>query len=241
MAMQETSVMTQAQVMDFITGLAASAGLEIKFSQETENPQKEKKERKPRKLPKILSKEEIKKVFDALNTKAPTSLRNYVALLFMYRCGLRVSEVTNLSVKDINFETAQVYVQQGKGSVDRYVGMDELLMSWCRKWLAIKPEGEYFFCTLKGKKFANGDRYLRAVCERLSERSGVYVNDNHVMKPIHPHLFRHCYATELVEEGYSIIEVQQLLGHSSVKTTQVYAHCREVELGEKIRRRESIL
>ena len=203
--------------------------------------QAEKKTRKPQKLPKVLTREEVKKLFASLNVKAPTSLRNYVGLLLAYRCGLRVSEITNLSVSDIDFQNAQIYIQMGKGGRDRYVGMDEETMSWIRRWLAIKPKGDYFFCTLKGKGFNNGETYLRQVCKRMSERTGIYINDNHVKKSVHPHVFRHCYATELIEEGYSIIEVQHLLGHSSVQTTQRYSHCRQKELGAKLRQRKSLM
>ena len=199
------------------------------------------KHRTPKKLPKVLSREEVARIFKAIKTKNPTGLRNYVSFLLMYRCGLRVSEVTNLSVKDVNFETAQVYVQQGKGHKDRYIGMDEETMDWCKKWLAIRPDsaGTKFLSTLKGTKL--NPRYLNQSLWRLGEKAGVYIQNEQELGNMHNHIFRHCYATELLEEGYSFPEIQQLLGHATLGMVMIYAHLRPGELGKKIKERKSIL
>lgn len=198
------------------------------------------KHHKGRKLPKILSRDDIAKLFKAINTKCPSGLRNYVAYLLMYRCGLRKAEVINLNLKDIDLIEGRIFVQQGKGNKDRYTMMDEQTIEWCNKWLAIRPSNaERFLTTLQGGEIH--PRYFNQNLERLSKKSGVYIQDGNELKPMHCHVFRHCFATELIEEGYNIIEVQNLLGHSSVNTTQVYAHCRNMELSKKIKNRKSIL
>jgi len=201
----------------------------------------EPKKRTPKKLPKVLSREEVARIFKAIKTKNPTGLRNYTAYILMYRCGLRVSEAINLSVKDVNFETAQVYVQQGKGHKDRYVPLDDETIEWCKKWLAIRPDsaGTKFLSTLKGTKLMY--RYFNQSLWRLGQKAGVYIQNEQELGNMHNHIFRHCYATELLEEGYNLIEVQQLLGHASLNMVMIYAHLRPGELGKKIKSRKSTI
>ena len=187
------------------------------------------------KLPKVLSREEVAKMLSAPNVKCPTGLRNRAILQIMYGAGLRVSEVCNLSVSDVDLTTGLVYVQQGKNSKDRYVPLDDETIKWCKNWLAIKPDSEYFFCTLEGGRMS--DRYIREVCYRISEKKGVYVNDNHRKKKVSPHVFRHTCATELLEEGFNIREVQQILGHDDLNTTMIYTAVRPEALVAKMRNR----
>jgi len=187
------------------------------------------------KLPKVLSREEVAKMLSAPNVKCPTGLRNRAILQIMYGAGLRVSEVCNLSVSDVDLTTCLVYVQQGKNSKDRYVPLDDETIKWCKNWLAIKPDSEYFFCTLEGGKMS--DRYIREVCYRISKKKGVYVNDNHCKKKVSPHVFRHTCATELLEEGFNIREVQQILGHDDLNTTMIYTAVRPEALVAKMRNR----
>ena len=195
-----------------------------------------KKKRQPRKLPKVISREAVDRLFKGINTRCPTGLRNRTALEIMYRCGLRVSEACHLSPDDIDFKQGFIYVQQGKGNKDRMVPMDLIIQNWCRKWFGTRPKGsQWFICTLKGGQV--DDRYFRQVLERLSAKAGVYINDNHQKKPVHPHTLRHCYATELIEDGFNIAEVKELLGHSSIATTQKYLSVRPSQLAEKIRKR----
>jgi integrase/recombinase XerD len=239
MALPQNEIPANAETM--LKNMAKALGLEIEIKG-TQEPQEQEpvKKRKGRKLPKVLSRAEIARIFKAINVKNPTGLRNYVAYLLMYRCGLRVSEVVNLSVKDVNFETAQIYVQQSKNNKDRYIPMDAETIAWCKRWLEIRPaSADRFLSTLKGTELS--PRYFNQSLERLSQKTGIYIQDGHELKPMHCHVFRHCFATELIEEGYSIIEVQRLLGHSSIQTTQCYAHCRDMELGKKISQRKSII
>jgi site-specific recombinase XerD len=191
--------------------------------------------RKPSKLPKVIDRKDINNLLAKINVKYPTGLRNRVALELMYRAGLRVNEVCNLSPVDVDLEHGFIYVQQGKGKKDRVVPLDPSLTEWCARWLAKRPPSEYFICTLAGGKVS--DRYLREVCYRLSRKAGVTLNDNHRAKLIHPHTLRHCFGTELVEEGFTLPEVKELMGHASINTTMVYTHVRPEALAAKIRQR----
>lgn len=190
-------------------------------------------------LPKIISREEAARLLQAPDAKrTPTGLRNRVAMQLMYRCGLRVSEVCSLSPDDIRLSEGLVYVQGGKGDKDRVVPMDPDTAEWCSRWMTKRPASPWFVCTLQGGQV--NDRYLRAMMERESEKAGVLINEGGQRKAVHPHVLRHTYATELLEEGYTIVEVQQLLGHSSVAITQVYTHVRPNELAAKIRTRRAV-
>ena len=144
MAAQETAIMTQAQVMDFISGLASSAGLEIKFAQEKEKIP-EVKHRKAKKLPKTISKEQFATLIGHISTRYNTGKRNVCMLEVMYFAGLRVAEVCSLTLADINLETGKISVQNGKGGKDRLVPIGSELMKSLSKWFSVRPESIYFF------------------------------------------------------------------------------------------------
>jgi integrase/recombinase XerD len=187
------------------------------------------------KLPKILSREAAFRILSRLKTDDPIGLRNRVALQLCYRAGLRISEVCNLALADVDLREGYVYVQQGKGKKDRVVPLDPETIELCRNWLSIRPSTaeDYFITTMDGGKVS--DRYLREVCYRLSRITGIYITDNHRKKPVHPHILRHSFATERLEDGFTLPEVQQLLGHADISTTSVYLHVRPTVLREKMR------
>lgn len=188
-----------------------------------------------RKLPKIIPRDDIKKILALPNIKCATGLRNRCILQAMYRGGLRVEEALCLAPEDVNFKEGFFYVQGGKGGKDRYTPLDQETINWLQKWAAIRPESDYFFCTLKGGKMDQS--YVRHLLRRLSQKANVYIRDGKRLKPVHPHLFRHSFATELLEEGFSIYEVKELLGHSSIATTEVYLHVMPEKLAAKVRAR----
>lgn len=192
-----------------------------------------------RKLPKFISQNQFKKMLDQINTNCITGCRNYAILLVMYGAGLRNSEVCNLAPADVNFETGFIYVQQGKGKKDRYVPMTVDLMEALKNWADIRPESKFFFSTMKGGQLS--DRYIRDLCYRTSEKARIYIQDGKEQKLVHPHALRHSFATETLNSGdFTIRELQELMGHSSVSTTQVYTHVTLGELAEKFKKRKSI-
>lgn len=190
------------------------------------------------KLPKTISEADAIKLLSQINRKCPTGCRNYAMLMIMYRNGLRVSEVANLTVPDINFEENTIYVQQGKGKKDRIIPLDVDAKEACLAWQKIRPDSQYFFCTLKGGILDT--RYIRDVCYRMSERAGVYIQDGKEKKLVSPHKLRHSALTSLLKEGFNIREVQEIAGHANLATTQIYTHVAIEELQDKFANRKGL-
>jgi site-specific recombinase XerD len=122
-------------------------------------------------------------------------------------------------------------VFRGKGAKDRTLYLDEHSLDLLHLWKARRPQSGYLLCTLKGE--ALSDRYLRAMVGRYARRANL-------PKRVHPHMLRHTFATELLQEGYNIREVQKLLGHSDLSTTMIYLHIFDAELRDKLRKREPL-
>jgi len=195
-------------------------------------------ERKAKPLPKVLTREEVRRFLGAIHVRYDTGMRNRVMCQVMYRCGLRVSEVCNLTHADVDLTNGFIYVRHGKGNKDRTVPLDDATIEWLRKWEERRqklPSSPWYFCTLNGKQVSS--RYVQQMFEIISKRSGVYLQDGAEKRPVHPHTLRHCFATECLEDGMSLIEVQRLLGHAYVSTTQRYLEVRPLDLREKIRNR----
>ena len=184
-----------------------------------------------KKLPVVLEKEEAEAILAQPNTGCPTGLRNRAILELMYRAGLRVSEVINLKPGDIRWGVGILEVRSGKGGKDRNVPVDSETLGWLRAWQGQRPgRRQRFFTTLQGKPLSA--RYLQQLVKRLAHKAGLERADQ-----ITPHVFRHSYATGLLNDGFTIREVQTLLGHSNVSTTQIYTHISPQVLTEKIQGR----
>lgn len=196
-----------------------------------------------KKLPKIISREDAAKILAVPNIKTTIGLRNRTILQVMYRAGLRVSEVCNLMIEDVNLKDGYLYIQCAKGQKDRIVPIDYDTIAWCQRWLDEWQKwstqkgvtSEYFFPTLKGTQL--DQRYLRDMFYRLSDKAKVYIRDGKKLKKLWPHILRHTCFTEMLEEGFTIREVQEMAGHSSLNTTMIYAHVRPEILAAKIRQR----
>lgn len=192
-----------------------------------------------RKLPKFITQSQFKKMLNQINTKCATGCRNYAMLMMMYGAGLRNSEVCNLTPADVNFDSGLIYVQEGKYGKDRYVPMTDDVIEAARAWLKFRPESDYFFCTLKGGQLDT--RYIREMCYRISRKAGVYIQDGKKRKPVNPHALRHSFATEILKSGdFNIRELQELMGHSDISTTQIYTHVVLDDVAEKFKGRRSI-
>ncbi len=166
--------------------------------------------RKPRKLPVVLSPEEVARFLDA----AP-SLRYKAALSVAYGAGLRASEVVSLKVADIDSARMVIRVEQGKGRKDRYVMLSEHLLQLLRAyWKASRPQGWLF----PGQNPVNAltTRQLRHVCRAAAQAAGID-------KRVSLHTLRHSFATHLLEQKVDIRVIQVLLGHKKLETTALYA------------------
>ena len=163
------------------------------------------------KLPLILSKEEVK----ALLT-APKNLGHRAILATMYGAGLRVSEVTNLKVRDLDRDRKVIWVRGGKGHKDRQVMLADPLREVLAAYWRWKRPTDWLFpgdkagCPLSTKT-------VFWTCRKAARLAGI-------AKPVHPHSLRHAFATHLLDDGVNLVVIQALLGHSNLKTTARYLH-----------------
>lgn len=190
---------------------------------------------KGRKLPKVLSPQQIEKLFRPINTDCKTGLRNRAIFETMLCAGLRVSEICDLTPACVDFAEDMIHVLNGKGGNDRNIPIRPSLKEWLEKWDEIRPQqAEFFFCAVnKGTQLL--PRYLNQVLERLSNEAGVYLQDDLKQIPVSCHKLRHTCATNWLKEGFSLPDIQRLLGHKNINTTMVYLDVSMDDLKVKIK------
>lgn len=198
-----------------------------------------KKKSSKRKLPKFINENQFIKMVSQINTNCATGARNYAMLMIMFKAGLRNSEVANLALPDMDFDTEMIYIQGGKGKKDRYVPMDIDIIKSAKHWLKFRPKSKFFFCTHKGGILDT--RYIREMSYRVSEQAGVYIQDGRKKKKVNPHALRHGCLTSLLKEGFTIREVQEIAGHADISTTQIYTHVVLDEIAAKFSKREGLM
>ncbi len=175
-----------------------------------------------RKLPTVLSVEEIEEIFKQPDTADKFGLRDRAILELLYSCGLRVSEAISIRMSDIFFDEEVIRVF-GKGSKQRIVPIGSSALKWIRKYLL---ESRPY---LEKRGVSEGVLFLNKNGRKIS-RMGLwkiidkYVKMAGIAKDVHPHTFRHSFATHLVEGGADLRAVQEMLGHSDISTTQIYTH-----------------
>jgi len=167
--------------------------------------------KKEKKLPVILSKTEVKNILNAT-----TNLKHKAILTTVYSAGLRISEVRNLTIKDIDSKNMQIRVRKAKGKKDRYTLLSQNNLSLLRKyWKEYQPE-YWLFPGMPTTK-AISARTIQGFFKK-------YLNKTKITKNATVHTLRHCFATHLLEAGVDIFHIQKLLGHASPKTTARYIH-----------------
>lgn len=161
------------------------------------------------KLPEIFSFEELERLF-----KCATSLKNRVLLMTTYGAGLRVSEVVNLKLSDIDSSRMTIKVSQGKGNKDRYTILSSRLLTELRTYYREhKPPVWLFYGSYTGQQMSVGT--AQTLYYAAKERAGI-------IKQGGIHTLRHCFATHLLEAGVDLRTIQSLMGHSSLITTMGY-------------------
>jgi len=167
--------------------------------------------RRPRKLPVVLSRQEVTQLFQAVR-----DLKYRTVLMTTYAAGLRVSEVTRLKLTDIDSQRMCVRVEQGKGHKDRYVILSEKLLKHLRRYWADYRPADWLFMDRRGRTHLPIST-VQTVCKRAREDAGI-------KKVVKPHTLRHCFATHLLEAGTDLRTIQVLMGHRSLSTTAIYIH-----------------
>jgi integrase/recombinase XerD len=175
-----------------------------------------------RKLPDTLSIIEINKLIEAIDLSKAEGMRNKAMLELLYGCGLRVSELTNLKISNLFLEIDFIKIL-GKGDKERLVPIGSeaikflrLFIEEVRVHITFKPGNEDFvFLNMRGSPISRVMVFL--IIKNLAKKAGIN-------KSISPHTFRHSFATHLIEGGADLRAVQEMLGHESITTTEIYTH-----------------
>ncbi|MCU0392415.1 MAG: site-specific integrase [Thermoflexibacter sp.] len=166
--------------------------------------------KKPSLLPKVISVQDIKKLFEVTE-----NLKHNTMLKLCYGMGLRVSEIVNLKITDIDSGRMQVLVEQSKGKKDRYVNLPESILEQLRAYFKEYKPKKYLFEGQYGDQYSS--RSAQQVFKDAMEKAKIN-------KKIGIHGLRHSFATHLLEAGTDVKFIQELLGHSDIKTTMLYTH-----------------
>ena len=178
-----------------------------------ENPKLEKK------LPKYLYYEDLEKILNTPDLNTNTGIRDALILELLYVTGIRVSELVNIKIQDIDISNQKIKIT-GKGNKQRIVMYGKKCQELLDKYLNIrnlllKDNNDYLILGVKGKKI--NDRVIRNIINNLSIKAGLNLK-------ISPHTFRHTFATHMLNEGADLRSVQELLGHENLSTTTIYTH-----------------
>ena len=170
--------------------------------------------RKSKPLPKYLTVREVKKLLQQC-----ANLKHACILKILYGCGLRISEVIALKIADIDSSAMRLIVRAAKGNKDRVLPLPQTLLQNLRQYyLAYRPQ-DYLF---EGQ---HGGKYSAKSIQNFIKK---YAREANIIKSVTPHMLRHSYATHQLENGINIRYVQELLGHNSIKTTELYTHVTKV-------------
>ncbi len=164
--------------------------------------------KKEKKLPSVLSKEEIKLLIDSSATS-----KSELIIKLLYSSGLRVSEIVNLKLENLDFQQNIGWVRAGKGKKDRIFKIAESLSKKLQKYLSKNPDNKYVFSKEKPLTVRN----IQLIIKKTGKKAGIN-------KKVSPHTLRHSFATHLLENGENLLVIQQLLGHENLETTRIYTH-----------------
>jgi len=162
-----------------------------------------------KKLPVVLTKDEVKKLIDSVENK-----KHKLILKLLYSSGLRLSEIVNLRVGDIEIDEKIGWVRSGKGKKDRIFIISDKIVDDLKEEMKKKEGTQFLF---EGWEGAMSPRNIQKIVACSVKKAGIN-------KPVHVHTLRHSFATHLLESGEDIRKIQELLGHTSLSTTQLYTH-----------------
>ena len=199
-----------------------------------------------RRLPTTLTEEETQAVIARINPQGPLGLRNRAILAAVLGAGLRVSEVVGLAPTDINFTEGVVRVKGTQEGRDRAIPVDGDTLAWLSAWAEKRKalgmnDSQPFFCRVRTKGVGTerlpagqpiSTRNVQALIARLAREASLE-------KRVTPHTLRHTYASRLLDRGFTLGEVQQLLGHSDISTTAVYVQVNPAALKSKVQNQAS--
>lgn len=176
--------------------------------------------KKEKKIPRYFEYNELLELFDVPNINTPLGERNRLILELLYATGIRVSELVNIQLDDIDYNRKIIYIL-GKGNKERVVYFNDVALKYLKKYindgrvkLNIK-NSNYLFLNNRGGQITT--RGVQIVLDNIIKKTSLNKN-------ISPHMLRHSFATHLLNEGCDLLSVQELLGHSSLSATSIYTH-----------------
>jgi site-specific recombinase XerD len=175
--------------------------------------------KREKKLPDILSQEEILSIFRAVG-----NIKHRTILMLIYSAGLRVGEAVRVKIADIDRQRKMIHIHQAKGKKDRFTVLSELLLQSLREYYKLYRPREFLFEGGNSRKHL-AERSVQAVFQRAVKKVGI-------TKRVTVHTLRHSFATHLLEAGTDLRFIQELLGHASSKTTEIYTHVSKISIGK---------
>ncbi len=183
-------------------------------------------------LPDTLSFDDVNRIIKVINVSTDLGRRNHCMIEVLYGCGLRVSELIDLKISNINFKESYLKVE-GKGNKSRFVPLaaytSKLIKEYIRdirsKYKINKKCEDILFLNSRGSSMSRVIVFI--IIKELTEKAGIN-------KKISPHTFRHSFATHLLQNGADLRYIQEMLGHSSITTTEIYTHLKNEELRDVI-------
>ena len=181
-------------------------------------------------LPEVLSEEEIDSIISSINLSKAEGQRNKAIIETLYGCGLRVSELINIKLTDLHFKEEYIMVT-GKGDKQRLVPLNNIVIKEIKNYLEDRnrlkkiTDINILFLNRRGKMLSREMRYT--IIKNLSDLAGI-------KKKVSPHTFRHSFATHLIKKGADLRAVQEMLGHESILTTEIYTHIDRLYLKKTI-------
>lgn len=173
-----------------------------------------KRPKNEKKIPSVLTKEEVIQLINAVENR-----KSRLIIQLLYSSGLRVSELVNLKKQDLDFNENTGWVRAGKGKKDRMCFISKKLSKKLKKYLEKKKDWIYVFSENKPLTTRN----IQKIVQKAAAKAGIN-------KQVHPHTLRHSHATHLMDAGVDIRKIQQILGHASISTTQIYTHISNEQL-----------
>ena len=219
------SASTQSRMLtclhSFYQFLSDKQNLKIDPTEQLDYPKLEKK------LPVFLNVQEVERLLEAPNSKSLFGQRDRAMLELLYSCGLRVSELINLSYHNINLKDEFIRIH-GKGNKERLLPMGEIAIDYLTKYeLNSRPallkngQSDSYFLSNRGKAMSRQNFFY--IIKDYASKAGID-------KPLSPHSLRHAFATHLVQKGADLRSVQLMLGHSDISSTQLYTHIQNAQL-----------
>jgi len=162
--------------------------------------------KKNRTIPEILTMEEVKRIIDSTD-----NIKHKLIIKLLYGCGLRVSEVVDLKIDNLNFNESLIHLKLSKGRKDRFVKIPDSIKNELKNYSSLNRD--ILFPSSRGGKLTKDT--IQKIVQNASKKAVI-------KKRVYPHLLRHSFATHLLEQGTDLRLIQKLLGHSDIKTTQIY-------------------